>query len=140
MSDTIRSASMSRWKCLLAGAAMAMTLATSAHADDMLCVVTALAFDDKLNTLGVLGTADRPIQAANPERECARDKALSLLAAQTACGQSAEARFVAILRRADGVDLINSRNSKARFKEQSPDRETAQIKMRSCAYWLGRAQ
>lgn len=137
MFHTIRSASRSGWKSLVAGAVLAVASATSAHADDALCAVTALAFDDNLNTLGILEAAEAVVQGRNPARLCARDTLISQQAAAAACQKSSDAQFIAIVRRVDGVDVINSRNSKVRFKEQKPERDKAIIKMKSCAYWLG---
>ncbi len=122
---------------LLIALVVALPLGTSAHAEDGLCVINALAFDQNLNPLPVQGVSTGVVAGRNLAKACGQDKLIGVDAAQVACRDNQDARFVALFHRIDGVDLVKSKSSKAGFNENDPAKEKAAIKLRSCAHWLG---
>ncbi len=118
--------------------ALTLSLGTAAHAEDAICVITALAFDDNLNPLQVQGVSSGKVTGRNLIKACGKEKLLPIEAARTTCEGNQDARFVALFRRIDGVDLVKSKDSKAKFNEKKPAGETATIKMKSCAFWADR--
>lgn len=125
---------MSYARCLLVASVMTMATGTLAHAEDGFCVITAIAFDQNLNPLAVQGESIGAPSGRNLAKACAKDKVTGIDAAQAACRDNPDAHFVALFRRIDGTDLVKSKDSKAKFKEDKT-REKAIIKMKSCAFW-----
>ena len=124
----------------IALAILVAAAATPARADDLSCVITALAFDDNLNPLEVQGLAAGPVAEKNPVKACSKDKLIPIAAAQEACEKNPDARFVALFRRIAGIDLVKSKDSKAKFNENKPTAEVATIKMKSCEHWRNQSR
>lgn len=80
------------------------------------------------------------VAGRNPIKACGKEGVLPIEAAQTACLDNRDARFVALFGRIEGVDLVKSRDSKVRFNDKKLTREVATIKMKSGAFWAGQGQ
>lgn len=106
------------------------------QAEDGVCNITAVAFDADLNRLAEERSAAVMISTAKLARDCANNFAAAVTPAADACRANVGAQFVALFRRLDGVDLIGSKDSRAKFKSAEPDKDKASIKLRSCAFWL----
>jgi hypothetical protein len=115
---------------------MMLPVGTLAHAEDGLCVVSAVAFDKDLNQLPAQGESTGTVPSRNLAKACGQDKVIGIDAAQGACQDNQDARFVALFHRIDGVDLVKSKGSRARFNDKNPAKEKATIQLRSCAYWM----
>jgi hypothetical protein len=119
---------------------MVLPVGTLAYAEDGVCVVSAIAFDKDLNQLPVQGESTGTVASRNLAKACGQDKVIAIDAAQGACRDNQDARFVALFHRIDGVDLVKSKNSRAGFNENNPAKEKAAIKLKSCAYWIAQTR
>lgn len=121
------------WIALVMGI---LAVGTPAQAEDGICVITAIAFDQNLNPLPVQGESMGTVGTRNLVKGCRRDKLIATDAARAACQGNQESRFVALFRRIDGVDLVRSKDSRAKFNEKNPLMDQATIRMKSCDYWM----